>query len=557
MPNGFEEELIKITDYKLSEQFYGFQITTDDFARLLAIKYPQIPQLLATGEGVNPIELIFASPLSVEQESQIRDLFSGVLPDWPLALKSEEKAEIKKRDIIQEEQIYSKTGGNADLVSIVPSVHRLNAPNFVRLDEEYWSENVDNIFRGQIRPNSIMDFEKIGSSCLIDASVHSQIDLRQALLAFDTIFLIPPLNGHFWDSQPLGKEAVLRMVEAGRLRLVLVQPEERTDHKFLEAVYERNPQAVMGRLKSAAFVASDIVQTCDEYILANKNIEKSVSILIRAFSEKMNLPIGTISKLLLWPLHARRTCLMPFFQRGLIGIDAISLGRVLNDEFKTFKEQDFLLESLSAAQGVHIAHSLRATLIPPTEDFADGWLWPRRIIGDRLNMYRSLNGRIAASWAGNEMRKVSGPRIIPAIPLFAFNRHAPIDDVLEYTARKSLREKGRALITRLSELPESERELEIERLTKELYDLGATIENRKLRLEGVNNIADVVSAIGDLSVLPVKSMFGLLLALLKYARSIEAADDFVDYLETSIKQKMGINDDMDFLSKIERVAELS
>lgn len=64
---------------------------------------------------------------------------------------------------------------------------------------------------------------------------------------------------------------------------------------------------------------------------------------------------------------------------------------------------------------------------------------PRRIVGDRLNFYRSFNSRIAAAWAVSERRKEERRSILPPVPLFDFHHRASIDDLIAATSLGSTR----------------------------------------------------------------------------------------------------------------------
>ena len=217
--------------------------------------------------------------------------------------------------------------------------------------------------------------------------------------------------------------------------------------------------------------------------------------------------------------------------------------------------RDVRLEALATSDGVHIAHTLNATFIPPLEEMK-GWIEPRRIVGDRLNFYRSFNTRITAAWADNERRREEKIRLLPPIPIFEFDRHAKVSDLIRVSSYQSTRRKGRALLARLSELPVKERQAEIDRLSSELYELGARKEKRVMYLDAADNVKEVGAALMDVTLPPVRSAWNLVQMVLRVGRRIPAFDNFMDDLQQDLTPQQFRNSDLDFLSKIERVAEL-
>lgn len=232
-------------------------------------------------------------------------------------------------------------------------------------------------------------------------------------------------------------------------------------------------------------------------------------------------------------------------QRGLMGIAAFGQGSILAAQLKAQSGRDLDLEAQVTSDEVHVAHALNATLIPPVEEM-NGWIGPRRLVGDRLNFYRSFNGRIAAAWAVNERRKEQRVRVLPPLPLFEFERHAPIEDLVAATSRGSTRRRGRALVNRLAELPVEEREQEVERLARELYELGARRGRRSFAIDTANDIAEVAGFL----MTPIKGVWNLLGLCLDLARRIPALDALADAVDQDLSEKVGRNTDLDFLSKV-------
>lgn len=130
-------------------------------------------------------------------------------------------------------------------------------------------------------------------------------------------------------------------------------------------------------------------------------------------------------------------------------------------------------------------------------------------------------------------------------------------DLISVSSLGSTRRKGRALVSRLVELPEEEREAEIDRITHNLYEVGARQERRRLLLEVGNDAFEVIAAIGDIATLPLKGAWNLLARSASICRRVPALDSITDAIEQDLKHQLGRNSDLDFLSRVSRVAELS
>jgi hypothetical protein len=550
VPPSFLREIPPISDHELAHGFAGLPLNRDDLSTIIAGKFPKLPELVAVGPAIAPGQkLTFARELSDQEKSLVQKFFDDYEPGWPITFAYSLDT--------PKPLLHAKIPD--EILRIRSSRSRPKSPQFVQEDEAFWFDHVDNIFEGNVHSSNILDFQDAGMACYVDASAFRQIDLRQALICYDTIFLSPPLAEpgirSFWETQAVSRDGVLELVAAGRLRFVLRQPEERTDPDFLAAAYQIDPAAIIGRRKAAALVAADLIQTADEYRFNQEDIVPHISELARLLSPVMQAPEAEVIQLLLWPNSARRSCLLPLTSNGLMSLGSFGPGRLLGEQLQRITGRDVQLEALVTTDGVHIAHTLNATLIPPLEDM-EGWLWPRRAIGDRLNFYRSFNKRIAATWAASERRREEGVRVLPPIPLFEFTRHARLADLIAVTSHSSTRRKGRGLVSRLSDLPEEERQVEMDRLSQELFEHGARKERRHLVFDTLDNAKEVGLAFADVTLFPVRSAWGLVKIILAAGRKIPAIDNFIDDLERDLVPRRFQNDDIDFLSKIERVAEL-
>ncbi|KRR09980.1 hypothetical protein CQ12_06090 [Bradyrhizobium jicamae] len=549
IPTNFLREIATIADHQIASGFAGLPFNRDDLRTVLYGKFPSLPSLVRVEDVESPsITLCFERELLDDEKRSVAAFFEQWEAGWPI-----------------EFAVASSTGETAapdspfgrDMLRIKPVRTRTALPRFVQEDEAYWFDHVDALFEGSLNPNRVIDVERLGTTCYVDASSFPQIDLRQTILCYDTVLMSPPLIGDgeesFWRRQSLSRDDFVELAGADRVRFVLRQPEERTDVAFLHAVYQANPSAIIGRRKASALLAADLVQTADEYRF--NGVADHVPELARQMAQELHLSELEIIQLLLWPSSARRSCLLPLMTSGLMSIGAFGQGRLLGDQIQRATGQDLRLEAFVASDDVHIAHAFNATLIPPLEE-KSGIIMLRRLVGDRLNFYRACNTRIFAAWATNERRREEKIRLLPSMPIFDFPPHAKLRDLISLTSYQSTRRKGRALLSRLSQLPFEERESEIERLSKDLYELGVRREKRAMLLDTADDVKEVAGALIDLTLFPVRSVWNLVNKIVAVGRRIPALDNFIDDLERDTLPQRFRNTDLDFLSKIERVAVL-
>jgi hypothetical protein len=184
--------------------------------------------------------------------------------------------------------------------------------------------------------------------------------------------------------------------------------------------------------------------------------------------------------------------------KGLMSLGAFGPGKLLGEQPHRITGRDVQLEALVTADGPQIAHTLNATHIPPTNEIEAGSCLGERSV-TASTFYRSFNARIAAAWAASERQQEERIRVLPPIPLFEFDRHAKIADVVRLSSYESDRRKARDLVTRLSARPVDEPQTEIERLSKELYEYGLQKEKCALIFDTFDNIKEVGAAVADVS----------------------------------------------------------
>jgi hypothetical protein len=392
------------------------------------------------------------------------------------------------------------------------------------------------------------------SQCFLDVTVGDHINLRQALMLYDTVYCSLPLaenHDAFLQKQAITEDDLLFLIEKGRLKIVSTQAEERLKIPFLEAASERHPKAIIGRRTAAALLVADIVQTADEYRLARPDLYPAIGELAKVLSVACKVPADELLRLIMWPVEARRASLWPLLERGSKGIAPISLGPFLARQIKRLADKDLELECLVATERVHLGHALGATVFP-SKDEPTNYHALMNVMGDALNFFRSFNTRIVTSWIANEDRKAARKTVMPPLPLFEFEPGVPIQEFIDAVKLSSTRKKGRALFGRLAELPEEDRADEIAKLDTELRKRFR--HSAIILFETFDTAASIAGLIFGVPYPPLAGLRQIAIQIKEAARGNPIVDKLIQRIEEDLFSGHGNNQEIDFLSRINRVA---
>jgi hypothetical protein len=233
-------------------------------------------------------------------------------------------------------------------------------------------------------------------------------------------------------------------------------------------------------------------------------------------------------------------------------IGSSGIGELVASDLERVKGKDFRIEAYHYADDIQLAHALGATLLPsPNDEVAHSWLPIMRGMGEILNMHANCAPSTFVNWQKTLSDRASGKIVLPPVPVFVFEDPARNDtslqDVLDVTARRSDRTKAHGLISRLAELPPEERVAEAERLA---CDMGKMFKQRG-RMGWLDYSGEAAGAFVPGAGLALK---WLPTAFEQTASRIPIVDRFVTAI-TQVTNRGG-NEDIEFLSKVHRVARL-
>lgn len=544
IPEQYHREIAPLADTEISRNFVALPLTKSDLDTLLAAKFPEFDLCAANTIRGGLVELVVKTEPSPELRAAVQE-FMDNFKTHETTIRFDPAAQAAPPE------------AHHSSWHIQAAKLRPTAPRFVKDDETFWFENIDRIYDGSFTFQPLPGAEDLGTACFIDFTFgNEQLNIRQALLYYDTVIVAPPLREteQSWERQQLSQDDYLRLIDAGRLKFALLQPEERGNVRLLEAAYEHAPSSIIGRRASAAIVLADLVRTTQEYKLGRPELITQVDSMSRALAGELGWKHEDLTRFFLWPNSALRQSLHPLLTNGALGVSAFGQDEILAENFKSRTGRDLRLEMMGPGYQTHLAHALNATVIPALDQPAN-WIWIYRTIGDRLNFYRSFNTRIAAAWAANERRKEEKRIVVPPLPVFEFDADTRIDEFIEATSLGSTRRKGRALLTRLADLPVEERQGEVAKLATQARRFRGR-EAGLFSLESLEDAGPLTDLVVGTAAPPYFAMRNLIRRIVSYRDRSASFDRIMDAIERELNPLTRKNEDLDFLSKIDRVAQL-
>ncbi|MEQ1711366.1 MAG: hypothetical protein ABL908_08185 [Hyphomicrobium sp.] len=558
VPSRCLRELEPIADHAIAASYHGLPFNETDLTHILKGKFPALPiNGLGTSSEPGFVRILVAEPLATEQQDALFAFCLGLGMGVELARGEP----VDRPDHLPPD---------LPLVQHLKR-HRRAAAAFIRDDERFWFDRVEPIFEGRVRPENYPRIEGGGAKCTIDASLNvSQLQIREALAFFDTICLTPPVapqHQEFLDAQRISEDELLFLAEQGRLKLICTMREETFHLPFLEAASERAPDCIVGHYRTAGLIAARAVETADEYLLTRPEWWPALRETAKVLADECGVNALAVARQLLWPASARRQLLWMLYQMGPSGAAGTGLTRLLADRFGRDKSDDeraqveFNLDLLS--NPVLLSHALRATHVPRLgADAAHVGL--QRHIGELLNMYSNVNGRIAASWAGDMEGTRHIVRLVAPIPIFEFPRAVSIREIHEVTSFGATTRFGRGLLTRLDVLPAAARQDELDRLAEALRKAKAHgSESRFLSLKYAMAAAGFGLAFNQhplagiiALLLPWSNVHQMAEPLITKLRRTRAVDQFMVELEADFKRSAQSNQEITFLERLDGVATL-
>lgn len=565
IPENIEKEYENINDNDISKKFEGVFFTESMLLNFLMGKYNQYNIVGLKTDIKHKCFVVFLDYKEESEKNNLQNELDELV--LPLNFVIEYK---EKRSEIRQEKI--KTGNSIiDTYLSFDNVMQIPAYNsqpvkldFIKRDESLWFDNIDKVYTGEFTKDNLNFFEKDKTSCFVDYTAASNIDLRNVLLMYDTIYLTLPLknNNELLFNKSFTKENLFYLIEKKRLKIINIQPEERLDVDVLKEASQINPNSVINRRALSLLSVADLYEMNKISIFNDPEVQNFLYDISKILSKKHNIEINEMMAFINWPKQALRASFENFNSNGIWSYGYIGVNKILEKPINRLLNKDLSLELTMTSQNIHLATALGATLFPSflydengkPKSFEEPYA---NMIGNLLNFYKHANKKTLNSYNDVESFKLNKKHLIYPIDIFSLDTSMPIEDFEKYTSSSAIRNGLNVLFNRLANMPVDEREKEIIKYNNEI---SIYRKQNQIRLFLSDIVADVLGGI-----IPTILSGNILPLLLNSStlRGIISRSDFWKDIEHSINDlnnyinaKQGKLSDIDILSQVNRVAKL-
>lgn len=307
-----------------------------------------------------------------------------IVPD-PCPLQCQVKNEVPNNEkLLQVENIHKVM--HLGLIKELP---------FTITEADFWFEHAEDIYTGKMTRKDIYFYQAGSLKCFLDFSVFDNINLRNVLLLYDTVYIALPIENylvHFLEQQHMTVSELIELVDMGKVILVLPNLETRYDKNLLLQAYKCNPCAVVGRRGLNALLATHLTETKIQYEKRFPGIYELASEIYLQGIEQENLNLQNIASILAWPITAMANSFGFLNQKSPMSVSNFGINTVIIENIKSIDIQDKIsFEFIVNALSIHIAAALQSTYFPfrqsgeGDKEYSDQVV--SNIMGDFLKMY--------------------------------------------------------------------------------------------------------------------------------------------------------------------------
>lgn len=392
------------------------------------------------------------------------------------------------------------------------------------LDEaDYWFANAENIYSGKLCRTDLPKVYAQTASCCLDCSTSNQVNIRNALLLYSTIYLILPFADRFETflaEQNLSRAELLSLAEMGRVTFVLSNLESRYDQRFLLDTYQCNPLSIIGRRGINTVVAAFLSETREKF-LTHFPTSADAAAMVRELAEQSEEPmLHAMGNMLAWPLVEPANSFTRLNSNGpvsfgLMGLDRFLLPLLSRGNQQTADNLSLLL--YYAGNTVFLSSAFNATLfrgkLDQSASFDQSLHVVSSIISDILQLYWYDPGAIkdiqlmrAQSFDENQ-----------AISLFDCKENVSAVKVAELADKYQTYDGFKRIIDNLGRMDETARKSQVAEYNNALCDLASTSQ-RASKLDFILSAS---------SFFPLPYALALILSTMSLVKGKISATDFM------------------------------
>jgi hypothetical protein len=560
IPDNFIEIIPHITDKDISKNFEGVTMTQFDLLNILIGKFPNV-YFYKVERGSKGIEIhTYSFKEKIGDTTYSRFLSTG------------------DRDKIMQFLQGTKTPIDFDIIEneveapplMQPSVHnpvqyihangfrRKDALEFSLRDEALYYDNVDKIFEGTFKKDNLYFYTPDEYSCYVDYTGFDNIDLRNHLFLFQTVYITLPYEKEIktWlASKKIKEDEFLELVKRNRIKVILTQPEMRYDISFFKEIYKANPDGIITRRAITALHQIDLVEIADNYLMNDPQIIRELKPYCEAIGKATGSDPKYLFDMIAWPIRAMRSSFERVQRQGMIALPSYGINTILEKNISKAVGKDLELDFMVSSVPIHLANALNATYFPfqTSDGYSDYYF--SNVMGDMLNFYRNATEAKLKDFIASKDQINSGVLPISPIDVIEINDYLPITELEDILSKSVIYPDSKRLMETLSKLSPEQRIAKINEYNKAVEEkLSKSGKHKNIIDLGTNAAMDTAGALTGFVPL------GTAMSLVKLTgEGINKAFPELKNLNKKIEQSLYTDVDkanVHYLTKINRVARV-
>lgn len=237
-------------------------------------------------------------------------------------------------------------------------------------DSEFWFENVEKIYSGQVTTGDLRFFDKNKTKCYLDFSVweNRNINIRSNVLLYDTVYISFPLDinyDEFLRQQKLTLEDLRELVDREKLVILLPNTELRYNSRVIEELYQINHNCIVSKRGINTLMATyycDLERQYMSYWKGNEAVLESICMECMKSKDEM---VRMLPNILLWPIKAKVQSFELLTSYSPLKLPSIGANTLFDMHIKNMEHNDDIqFELVMNSNSIHIASALHATYFP-------------------------------------------------------------------------------------------------------------------------------------------------------------------------------------------------
>lgn len=379
---------------------------------------------------------------------------------------------------------------------------------FTIAEADFWFERAEDIYTGKATRKDLPFYRGNSIKCFLDFSVFDNIDLRNVLLLYDTVYIALPIEEHldrFLEQQGITSKELIDLVDMGKVVLFLPNLETRYDKKLLLEVYNRNPAAIVGRRGINTLLAAYLAETKNQYEKRLSGIYNIASNIYMEGEKQKKSSVKNIARLIAWPITAVADSFRYLNQSSPMAMSNFGINNVIYDNIIKNDDQDkILFEFTVNSLSTHIAAALKATYFPFQQHGEDGLKYSdagvSNILGDFLKLYwydaDNIQNIKDFQLQGNE----------DFLTLFECKHNISISKVASLADEYNTQDGFKDILSRLGKMDEKQRKFKIKEYNDLLFEVN--------KIQGNTHGGLFKFMLGSTSFLPLNCQTSFILALI-------------------------------------------